>query len=259
MTNPFSDIYLAMKRFPLWGRLAYIDLQQTYKRSIIGLAWIVFAFSLFIGVKVLVFGSFAPGDPRLFSAWLTVGFWVYTYIQFNVLEGCSSFVSARSWILGTNMPLVGFALQAMVRVLLRFVLHSVVVIAILFYLKWTITPVVAWAVLGFLCLMLNALWVQIALGIICARSRDIGYFIQSIMQIMFFITPILYFDIQLGDKAWLLKYNPFTHYLAIVRDPIVMYTVPVDSWVIVGIITVMGWLSALILLALYRRKVAFWV
>lgn len=259
MTNPFLDIYFAMKRLPLWVRLAYIDLQQTYKRSIIGLAWIVFAFGLLIGVKVLVFGSFAPGDPNLFSAWVTVGFWIYYYIQFNVMEGVSSFVSARPWILGTNLPLVGFALQAMIRVLLRFVLQSLVVIAILFYLKWTIAPVAAWAILGFLCLMLNALWVQIALGIICARNRDIGYLIMSIMQIMFFITPILFFDKQLGDKAWILKINPFTHYLAIVRDPIVMYTVPVDSWVVVGIITVVGSLSALILLALYRRKVAFWI
>ena len=259
MTNPFSDIYLASKRLPLWGRLAYIDLQQTYKRSIIGLAWIVLAFSLFIGVKVFIFGSFAPGDPRLFSAWLTVGFAVFTYIQFSVLEGCNCFVIARSWILGTNLPLVGFAFQAMARVLFRFMLHSLVVIVILLLLKWKIEPVVGWAALGFLCLIFNALWVQIVFGITCARNRDIGYFIQSIMQIMFFITPILYFDFQLGDKAWLLQYNPFTHYLAIVRDPIVLYSVPVKSWVIVGIITGLGWLLALFLLALYRRKVAFWV
>lgn len=259
MSNAFSEIFVASKRLPLWLHLAITDLQQTYKRSYVGLAWITFAFALFIGVKVVIFGSFAPGEPGKFAVWLTIGFWVYTFVQFNILDGCNVFMSARAWILGTNLPLVGFVFQSIIRVLIKFILHSSIVIMVLLYVSWDLQPVAWWAILGFLVLMINAIWAQIFLGILCTRFRDIAHFIQSIMQVMFFITPIIYLPSQLGKNAWILQWNPFTHYLAIVRDPIVMYTIPVKSWIIVGFITVVGCISSLILLQLFRKRVPFWV
>jgi len=85
------------------------------------------------------------------------------------------------------------------------------------------------------------------------------HLVRAIMQVMFFLTPILYMPRQLGEKAAILDYNPFTHYLAIIREPIVYGTIPEKSWIIVGAITVIGWLFAFYLIKTRARNVAFWV
>lgn len=54
-------------------------------------------------------------------------------------------------------------------------------------------------------------------------------------------------------------YNPLTHYIAIVRDPIVSGVFPVLAWQIVGLITIFGWGLALYTLSKHGRRVAFWV
>lgn len=247
------------KMYPLWLRLAITDIQQTYRRSLIGMAWITFSFALFIGVKILVFGSISSADNELFACWLVIGFWVWTFILGNVSDGCNSFINARPWILGTKLPLTVFLYQSLTRALINFGFSSLVVMGVLVIMNWGYKPVWLWALPGFLFLVINGLWVQIFLATVGARHRDIIHLVQSMMRVLFFLTPILYMPEQMGDNAYLLDYNPFTHFLAIVRDPIVMYSVPDLSWTVVITITVVGWISALTIFHFWGRRVPFWV
>jgi len=79
------------------------------------------------------------------------------------------------------------------------------------------------------------------------------------MRVMFFLTPILYMPEQMGDKAYLLNYNPFTHFVALIRDPIVLGSFPYLAWIVVVAITIIGWISALTVFHIWGRRVPFWV
>ena len=103
------------------------------------------------------------------------------------------------------------------------------------------------------------MWVHIVLGALCARHRDILHLVQAVMHVMFFLTPILYIPKQLGPKAAVLNYNPFTHYLAIVREPVVNGIIPQLSWTVVICITIVGWIAALYTLKYKTRNIAFWI
>lgn len=259
MTDAFKDIGQALSRTNLWARLAVTDMQQTYKRSIVGIAWIAFAFGLFVAVKLLIFGSFAPGEPGEFAMWLTFGLWLFFFLQQTVVDGSNIFVHSRNWLLATDLPLTGFILQSIIRLLIKFAYQAPIVAFIVIYSKWTFTSGIWWALPGFLMILFNTIWVQLVLGVICTRFRDAAHLVQSIMGVMFFLTPILYFPSQIGPRAGLLDWNPLTHYIAIVREPIVYGTVPIKAWIIVGCITAVGWISAIILLQIFRKRVVFWV
>jgi len=55
------------------------------------------------------------------------------------------------------------------------------------------------------------------------------------------------------------EYNPFTHYLAIFRDPILYDDFSQQSWMIVLAITLAGWLLALIVFSNFRKRIVFWL
>lgn len=256
-----KELWQAFLRYPLWTRLAFTDIKETYKRSVIGGIWIFLSFGMFIGAKILVFGSFIPSGSTaaIFTAHLTVGFWLWTFIQENVTDGSTVFVKSRNWILGTYLPQGIFVFQSTFRTILRALFSLPVVIIILIMGNWTPTYLWWTSLLGLAIFLINAVWVHILLGILCSKHRDLAYFLQSVMRVMFFLTPILYLPEMLGERAYLLDYNPFTHYLAIVRDPIISGFVPVLAWQVVTVITVAGGLVSIIVSGRMGRRVAFWV
>ena len=69
--------------------------------------------------------------------------------------------------------------------------------------------------------MIDALALTLLLGAFCARFRDIQPIVNSVMQIGFFMTPVIWKPDQLGAAGIAkLPLNPFFDLLEIVRGPI---------------------------------------
>ncbi|NNE57205.1 MAG: ABC transporter permease [Hellea sp.] len=244
---------------PLWWRLAWADMNQIYRRSLIGIFWISISFVMFIGVKIYIFGSFLGDELRMYSLWVTIGYAVWTFITHSITDGCTVFVSSRSWILGTNLSLGTFVAQNVMRHLIGFFMVIIISVILLIYLRYEQGWITLTIIPGFFFLILNSIWVHIVLGILCARFRDLLHLVRAIMHVMFFLTPILYLPKQLGPKAVIMNYNPFTHYLAIIREPIVNGRISELAWQVVIAITIAGWLLAIYLIKTRYRNIAFWI
>lgn len=238
-----------------------MDIVDTYRRSYFGLLWLLFSFAMFIGAKVLVFGGFAPPEMGAFAftAHLTVGFWLWMFISESVADGAAVFVRARSWILGTDISKAVFVYQSVCRIVIRaaFSLPVVIIVVILGGKHPSALWLTSFA--GLIVFLISAVWVHAILGVICSKHRDLIHLAQATMRVFFFLTPILYVPSALGSKAYLLNYNPFTHYLAIIRDPIVYDVFPVLAWKVVGAITVVGVLLSIFAFSRMSRRVAYWV
>ena len=101
--------------------------------------------------------------------------------------------------------------------------------------------------------------VGLFLGVLSARYRDIMHFSSTVMQIAYFLTPVLWVVPEEGPRALAAQINPFTHFIAILREPIMDGTVPVESWWVVLGCTVALMLLALVFFAMSRRKIIFWL
>jgi len=254
-----SNFFRGFANTSLWWRLAWADMSQIYRRSIIGIFWITLSFLMFVGVKIFIFGALGTADISEFSLWVILGYAVWTFLAASINDGSNVFVTSRAWILGTNLPLSTFIAQNITRHLIGFFLVSLISVAAVFYFDWDQTMLTWTVVPAVFLLIINSMWVHIVFGLICARYRDVLHLIRAIMHVMFFLTPILYMPKQLGEKAAILDYNPFTHYLAIVREPVVNRVFPELSWIVVICITIIGWAAALVLLKTRARNVAFWI
>ena len=69
-------------------------------------------------------------------------------------------------------------------------------------------------------LTINGVAWGISLGILSARFRDIPQLITNVMQVLLYVTPLLWDASSLGPRAWIAGLNPFTYLIQIVRGPL---------------------------------------
>ncbi len=286
-----TDIRNGLRERELWSHLGWQDIKQRYRRSVLGPFWITISQAvLALGLGLLYSQLFKLHLPT-FLPFIVTGFIVWTFISGCLTEGMETFIINEGLIKHLPAPLTVYALRTVWRQMIMFahnLIVYVVIIAIFFgglnhrYALDTgvcqdgstaiCHPGFGWytlsAIPAFALLALNAGWVILFLGVISTRFRDFPQLISSIIQLMFYMTPIVWPIDQLyagggrDSVSWALPFvylNPFYHVVQIVRAPLIGQAVSIWSWVVVVGITLVGWALALFVMRNYRSRVSYWV
>lgn len=243
-----------------WQLLSWNDLKQRFRRSWLGVGWIMAAFILFLGAKLAIFSNISTSDFNVFAVYLTVGFAAWRFIIGAVVEGTNTYISAENWIKGEKLPMSVHVYRSVFRnFLLALGTIPPVMIACWYFMD---SHLMAWVSIlpVIVTYLITAFWVSMLLGALCARVRDFSHLIVTVMQIMFFLTPIIYEMDVLGPTAQkFMAFNPFVYYLDILRIPVLDGVIPWQSWTIVGAFTAVGLALALTTFSLSRRRIIFWL
>lgn len=260
MDSALSQIVGAAGRWRLWTTFAWEEVKATYRRSIIGVLWISLSFTIFVAVKVVIFGAIMDSvQSDYFAVYLMIGFFVWQFMNQVVMAGPGVFLGAESWIRNDPIELPVFVFQAVARSLFDLFLTGLVVIGGLIVFSTGGGVYSLLAIPAVLLLVINAGWVILLLGVVCTRFRDIAHLIQSMMRVLFFLTPIFWLPSQLGETVRdILWWNPFAHFLWILRTPVLDQTPALESWIYVGVVTIVGWTAAITAFALFRKRIVFW-
>jgi lipopolysaccharide transport system permease protein len=112
---------------------------------------------------------------------------------------------------------------------------------------------------GLVVWIIDALAICLLLGAFCARFRDIGPIVGSIMQIAFFLTPVIWQPHQLGASVWLLPLNPFFALIEIVRAPLLGNATSKYVWAAALVYSLALCVVSWVLFVRARGRVAFWI
>jgi ABC-2 type transport system permease protein len=261
------DLVDGWRQRELWAHLGWQDIRQRYRRSVLGPIWITISMAVTaVGLGLLYAGLFGnPIDVQL--PHILVGFIVWAFISGCILEGSDVFIANEGLIKFLPAPISVHVYRLVWRQVLLFA-HNLIVYAIMLIifpkpLDWGSLM----AIPAFLLLALNGTWVAFFLGMASARFRDLNPIVGSVVQLVFFLTPIvwIYEDFldsanpQIAERARLAEINPFLHFVEIIRRPMLGQTNVWHSWVVVLVITVVGWTLTLLAMRRYRARVAYWV
>ena len=209
----------------------------------------------------MLYATFFNADVEKYLPYLAGGFVLWQLLSGMVIDGCQTFISASRFILQQSLPLSVHIVRVVIRNALVFA-HNIVV----FFVVLLIFPPAnfGWSALlaipGVVLILINGYWVSMFLGTLSARFRDVPQIIGSIMQIMFFLTPIIWLPDGVGNRGALVaSLNPFAYFLDIVRGPMLGVPPPWTSWAVVLGITVLGLAGASAFFARYRHRIAYWV
>jgi ABC-2 type transport system permease protein len=261
----FDDLAQGWKQRQLWGHLGWQDIKQRYRRSVLGPLWISISMGVIaLGLGIL-YSLLFQTDIRTFLPHVAVGLLIWNFISGCILEGSEVFIANEGLIKFLPAPLSLHVYRLVWRQTLFF-LHNLVIWAVLMIvfphqLGWSLLL----AVPAFALLAVNGGWISILSGILATRFRDIPPIIASVVQLAFYLTPIVWsVDIlssnpAVQERARLVEINPLYHFLEIVRAPLLGQHISWFSWAVVAVITVVGWGVGLLCMRNYRARVAYWV
>lgn len=259
LAKAVQDLRVGSLSFHVWPTLAWTEIRQRYRRSMLGPFWLTVSIGVMIaGMGPLYSRLFGQATSTYFPH-LAVSLVVWLLLASLINEGCVCFTGAEGLIKEGRMPLTVHVLRVVWKNLIIFAHHCLIlVIVFCFY-----PPPITWALLlvplAIVAIGINAVWVSLFLGMLCARFRDIPLIIQSIVQVMFFLTPVLWQPKFLGRHAWAAQWNPLNHLLEIVRVPLLDGRVAAHSWAAVLGMLLIGFSFAILVFARFRARIAYWV
>ena len=258
-TLAFRDIVDGARAYHLWGMLGWQDIRRRYRRSVLGPFWLTISMGVLVAALGTLYAMLFNVEVTRFMPFLALGFIVWTMIHGVISDACVAFVGAEGIIKQTDLPLSVHVYRAMWRSLISFA-HNIVIFVVV-AVVFDIWP--SWAGLlalpGLVLLILNGVWIGLFLGLVSARFRDLPPIVDSVMRIAFFVTPIIWMPEMMGGRAVLLDFNPFFHFVELVRAPLLGQLPGHVSWLVATGITVSGWTLALMMYVRYRRRIAYWV
>lgn len=255
------DIYAALKRFPLAGVLGWQDVRQRYRRSALGPLWITLSMGVMIATIGIVFGQIFKSPMEEFLPFLTIGMVIWTFMATVVTEGANGFISAEAIIKQLPIPLFVHLMRMIWRNILilahNFLIFPVVMIWAGKWLGWTALL----SIPGIILMTVNLAWIVLLLAMLCARYRDLPQIVTSVLQVLFYLTPVMWLPKLLPQRAKviLLDYNPAYHLLEIVRAPLLGNLPTDENWAVAICMAVIGWIVALVVFGHYKRRIAYWL
>jgi ABC-2 type transport system permease protein/lipopolysaccharide transport system permease protein len=174
-------------------------------------------------------------------------------------EGCNVFTAAAPFIHQIRAPLSIYVFRLLWKNLI-ILAHNVLVfvaVAAIFGIWPGASALLVVPALILICLA--GVSTSILLGILTSRFRDIPPIVTSVVQIVFFISPILWKPEQVPARAVFVDNNPFYHLLNILRQPLLGEVAAPSSWAISFALTLAGLLLAGHFFIRFRSRIAYWV
>lgn len=262
----WHDLVRGFRQHELWLQLGWQDIKQRYRRSTLGPLWITIATGVMALALGLLYSMLFQIPVAEFLPHVTVGLIMWGFISGCIKDGADIFIDNEGLIKQLPSALSVHVYRLVWRQAL-FLAHNLVIWVILMLifpraLGWEVFL----AIPAMALLIVNGVWVTMLFGIIATRYRDVAPLLEALVQLLFYVTPIVWTTQTLkeqgGDiaqRALLAEINPLFHYMEIIRAPLIGQPIAAYHWWIVLGCTVVGLLLALLAMKQWRFRVSYWV
>ena len=254
------DVVAGIRAADIWGRLGWRETKRRYRRTALGPFWTTVGLGLFVTTLGLVWSNLWHRDPREYLPYLTSGMVCWMMFSTTLMDGCVSFITSEKLLRQLRISYTLLACANVWRNAVLFFHNMSIYVLVFIYAGVPVTWSTLLVIPGFALFCLNAVWITVLLGSLCARFRDVQQLVGSLLQISLFLTPIFWSTDQLsGRTAILAKFNPIYHLIAVVREPLLGKAPELSHWLIVIFITIVGWTLTIQMLARVRQRIVYWL
>ena len=240
--------------------LGWFDIRLRYRGSVLGPFWLTLSTAVMVAALGVLYSKLFNMELHDYLPYLALSLVLWGAVSNLVNDACICFTQSEGMIRSMRMPYSLYAVRVVVRNLL-ILAHNIVVILIV-YAWFDAWP--GWRVVlslpAVLVWVADGLTISLLLGALCARFRDIPPIVGSVMQIAFFVSPIIWKpELLHGWSAQLLPINPFFTLLEVVRAPLLGFAPSPEVWLSALLYSMALWAVAWTLFARVRGRLAFWV
>ncbi len=250
-----------------WMALVRNDLRTRYRGSIIGIGWSLLRPIAMTAVMCVVFSQLFGQSIRTYAPMLLTGLTFWAFITAVVNQGCQTFFHGESYIRQHPAPLAIYPLRTVLGAGFHFLLGFGVATAFV----WCVNgfgnlPAMISLVPTFMLLFVIGWSLAVCMGVANVMFQDTEHLIEVVLQIVFYLTPIMYPAELLAGKlgkahmAWLMNLNPFAVLVELIRQPLLKGEVPSLTLACLGAaVGLVSVLAASLTLLRFEKRLIFYL
>lgn len=236
--NQFSLEYL--KEFWDYKGLLYFftwrDLKVRYKQTAIGVLWAFIQPFIAMVVFTVLFGNLVeiPTHGVPYPIYVFVGLLFWQFFSGAISEASNAMVNNAAILTKVYFPRWILPASNVAAKLVDFFIASLILIGMMVYYQYmpSLTGLLL-IPLFVIITFVSAFSISILLSAINVWFRDVRYGLPFIIQMMFFVTPVIYPADIAGQYSWILALNPISGVIDATR--VAIFSTGSINWTTLGI------------------------
>lgn len=210
----------------LWG-MTERELRARYKNTVFGFIWLVANPVLQMLIIGFVFPLFIKGAVPNYNFYLLTGLLAWNFFSLSLSKTTPSIVNERSLIKKAFFPREVIPISMILSNFINYLAAFALFMMPIFFLH-TLTPgSLLFFLLGLALLVIFTVGASLLTSALNVRFRDINFFVQAILIIWFYATPIVYSLSQIPKHyLWLWRFNPLTSCIQLMQHALVGSALP---------------------------------
>lgn len=213
--NPF---FINFKEIWKYKELFYIfswrDIKVRYKQTVIGIAWAVFQPLTTMFIFTIFFGRLAkiPSGDLPYSLFVLCGLVFWNFFSDSLTRASNSLVENESIVKKIYFPRMVLPFASVVTSFIDFSINITILLIYTFILGYHPSILILLILpLGIILSAIASAGIGMFLASINAKYRDVRYVLPFFIQLMMFVSPIIYpTTIVRPENKFILAFNPIT-------------------------------------------------
>lgn len=212
-----------------------------YKYTVLGLLWLIINPFLQMLVIGFVFTYFIKEPMENYYYYLFSGLLVWNFFSSSLSRATSSLISERLLIKKSSFPKeiipISVVISNFINLLAAYVLFLIPTYFV-GLLSWYKIPQVMF---GFLLLFIFTTGISLLTSSLNVKYRDVNFFVQALLMVWFYATPVMYSLSIIPTKIiWLWYFNPMTSIIQLFQSTFLNIPGPDLLTLLLNIVVIVG-------------------
>ena len=223
----------------LWS-MTEKELQVRYKHTIFGFLWLIANPLLQMLIIGFIFPLFVKEPITHYSYYLFTGLLAWNFFFLSLSKATPSIVNERSLIKKSVFPRMVIPLSIILSNLVNYFAAFLLFLIPLFFLNTLSVNSIPYLLIAYCLLLIFTAGISLLTSALNVRFRDINFFVQALLIIWFYATPIVYSLSQIPPRLlWLWRFNPLTSILQLMQHALVGAALPGPAMLLSNILVIL--------------------
>lgn len=256
----WQDILSGFTGWRIWLLISWQDIRQRYRRSQLGPFWITISMAVQIYMIGFLYGKLFGEDLSTYYPHLAGGMLSWSFISGVILESTCSFITAENYLRQMKISYIIFVFRVLSRNLIVFFHNIFVIIPIIILFHVPVNWHTLLVIPGIGIILLAGMGFGLIFAVIGSRYRDIAPVVQSLIQIGFFLSPIMWQETRLPEKyRFAVDYNPLAQFVNMLREPLLGHIPSLYSYTFTLTFAVISIIIAVLIYNRSRKSIIYWL
>ena len=231
------------------------DFKVRYKQTAIGASWAIFQPIITMIIFTIFFGKLAkiPSDSVPYPIFVYTGLLFWQFFSGALADTSNTLTGNQSIITKVYFPRLILPISAVITKFVDFTIAAGVLVLLMIYYRF-VPHLAGLAIIPLLLIItfMIAVGMGLFLAAVNVKYRDVRYALPFFIQLLMYLTPVIYPASIAGKYSWVLAFNPMTGVIQGTRAAL-LGTTPIN-WILIAASFGVG-LLALIVGVIYFKSI----